>query len=448
MEFFARHVYRFALVCLSLPCAAYGETMEVALAAAYEGNPALQAERESLKAVDEGVSQATSGFFPTATANLSAGRERLRYPGTGWLYGNLNNRGVTVTQPIFNAGQSWAQYKGATYEVRAARARLKTLEQQVLLDAADSYIAVMEKQEILTICRYNADVLQRQLEASRIQFEHSEATRTDVAQADARLASAQSLLRQAEGDLANARAAYARVIGDPPAHALAMPKPPAALPATLLEAEALAERHPSVEAADFATKAGDRVVDQRIGQILPSVSVQAAATDTRTASRVFGIGRVTDQIMTVNVAIPLYQSGAEYSRIREAKDQRARAHYAAIEARRVAAQNARTAWEDALTAAAVLAANRKSAQAAQFALEGVNQERRLGTRTALDVLDAQQEWFAARIGLARSQRTQYAVVYRLLAAVGRMEPVALGLTSRPYDPRPHLKEVRWQRAGY
>ncbi len=426
------------------------EEFNAALVYAYQNQPQLKAEREALKITDEGVAQAVSGFRPTANANYTAGRGRNNDNDNTWFYSNSQQRGLTVNQPVFRGGSTVASYISAKDRVKAGRAQLEAIEQQVLLNAVIAYTDVVQKQSVLEVNQNNVDVLTRQLKATQARFDVGELTRTDIAQSQARLASAQAAERQALGDLAASQASFKRVIGYDAPSPILLPPVPNILPENIDQASLWAQQqNPTLEAARHLEKATASDVNVNTGAILPAVDVQGTMSrrDNATAG-IFRAGNNDNDQLLLNVSIPLYQSGAEWSRARAAKNVAQQAKFNAIDTQQSVMENVNRAWQDYNTAKAVIASNEQAVKAAQIALDGVREEHLYGTRTILDVLDTEQSFFTARVNLVSATVAEKQQAYRLLAAVGRLTAKDLKLAVDLIDPKSHYDKVKYQLIGF
>jgi outer membrane protein len=421
------------------------QTLEQALAAAYAGNPTLAAERARLRATDEQVPQALSNWRPTVDAFGVVGKRSLQGNGrTAFGGGNqdLTPRtvGAQVTQPLFRGGRTLAQTRSAENAVRAGRARLESVEQRVLLNAVTAYMDVYRDQAVLELQIRNEQRLARQLEATRDRFQVGEVTRTDVFQAEARLAGATAARVGAEGSLERSRATYRNVVGEVPG-VLAQPSIPRALPNTLDQAVATAKRqNPDILAAEFTERSSLDTVDQVRGELLPSLSLQGTAE--RDDEATFEGARTEALEALVNIDVPLYQSGAVYSRLRQSKQNVVENRKVLDQTRQDAVEAATSAWNDLQTARAALTSFRKAVQANEVALEGVQREAEVGARTVLDVLDAEQELVDSQVNLVRAQRDEIVATFSLKTAIGELSARQLALPVDYYDPSVHYQQVR------
>jgi outer membrane protein len=421
-----------------------------ALVAVYDHHPALKAQREALEAVDESVSQAISGFRPTIEGGYGYGRQRSKNAtATDWTYKDNWSKTLDVQQPIFSGGESWANYKSARDRVKAERAVLKDTEQQLLYNAVLAYSDVVEKKSVLKLNQNNVDVLRKQLEATQARFDVGEITRTDTAQSEARLSQSLSDERLALGALETSLATFKRAIGYDAPEINTMPEVPLEiLPKSMDEAIAWAQTlNPALETAKFRAKAADSDIDARVGNILPEVTVNGAMSRSDTGN-IPGVSRFDRDSLTLNVSIPLYQSGAEWSRVREARNLADQAKFNTLDVQNIVVEDVTRAWQDYNTATAVIASTNEAMKAAEVALEGVRQENQYGVRTILDVLDAEQELFTTRVNLARAERTEKVQAYRLLATVGKLTAQDLGLPVSYHDPKEHYDNVKYQLIGF
>lgn len=431
------------------------ESLRSALEAAYLNNPTLRAERAGLRATDEDVSQARAGWRPTVTATGDVGTERTRTTPASVTPANPGGANTTtpagvsiaLNQPIFRGFRTVSREKQAIATVEAGRAGLLGVEQSVLLLTVTAYMDVIRDRQIVELRRQNIEVLREQLRAAQARFEVGEVTRTDVAQAQSRLAEAISNLSEAQAQLAASAAAYNRVVGRSPGTLQFPPRINSILPGNMDQAIAQGEqRNPEVLAAMHVEEASRYGIDVEKGSLFPEVSLQlryswrsepsASIDETETGSIV---GQVT---------VPLYQSGAEYARIRQAQNINNQRRIQIIEARRAARETVVQAWTLLEAARETIQSATEQVSAAELAFEGVQQEAEVGTRTTLDVLDAEQELLNARVLLVTAQRDEIVRSYQLLSAIGRLTARDLELSVPLYDPTEHFERVRRKPFGF
>ena len=420
------------------------ETLLEAMALAYTNNPRLQAQRASLRATDEQFPQALSGHRPNVSITLEAGKTSTRtVGGTFNTKANLSPRSGTITyqQPIFRGLRTLFDTRRARATIMQARAQLVVVEQDILFQTVTAFMNVVRDQAVLQLNVSNEQVLRRQLRATRDRFQVGEVTRTDVSQAQARVAQAQATRTQAEGTLQISRANYRRIVGRVPGKLRKQSRGiriPGALPGVI----AIATREaPNLVAARFGEIAARHNVKLIAGELLPRINLNASLSrslGTSSRSSRNSSGSITGQLV-----IPLYQAGLTSSRIRQAKQIVLQRHQDIIEARRAAIEAATQAWHGLQTARAQIRAFQSAARANAIALDGVRQEAAAGLRTVLDVLDAEQELLDARVNLVRAERDEFVAAFQVYQAMGRLTAANLKLPVRKYDPTSYSRRVKY-----
>jgi len=442
---------------VALPSAARAETLAEALASAYATNPTLLAERARLRSIDEDAAQARSEWRPTVTINTTytqtQGRRNLaRFLGSSQSalikeHGETYSSTLSATQPLYRGGQLVAGVKSSDARVRAGRANLTATEQSVLLAATTAYFDVIRDLATVELTLNNVAVLNRQLQASQDRFRVGEITRTDVAQSQARLSRSQSDLARARATLAESQARYEEIIGHPPQGELQKSPGLPTLPSTLEQAQAKAmENNPTVEAAEESETAAMHDVRQSKGALLPSLEVVASIDRSEDLDLVNS--NTTNRSAQVRMNLPLYQGGSEYARVRQAKHVRSQRRLQVAESQRDIRQQTATAWNNLLAARAAIESDQEQVRANPVALEGGQQEAQVGSRTVLDVLDAEQELLDSQVALVRSQRDEYVAAFQLLSAIGGLTAQSLNLDTQVYDPSEHYRRVRWKVIGF
>ncbi|BBK43781.1 type I secretion protein TolC [Allostella vacuolata] len=431
-----------------LPGTAAGQTLEEVLVSTYNTNPQLLAERARLRSYDELVPQSLAGWRPTVQASGSYGisRERTEVPGirqTDRL--NPFSTNLTVSQPLYRGGRTVANTERAVFQVQAQRAQVFVIEQQVLQAAVTSYMNLYRALAVVQLNANNIEVLKRQLEAAQDRFRVGEVTRTDVAQAESRLARAVADKRQADGNVEVARATFERISALQPID-ISFPKRVPVTPATREDAKRLAQaNNPQIVSARFSELAARSNVRSIAGELLPTVSLEASVNhnDELQSENT----KITTGQVLARVSVPLYEGGATYARVREAKQTAGQRRIEIETNRRSVVEQASSRWDTLQSARAQIQALRENIRAAQIALDGVQQEAAVGSRTVLDILDAEQELFNARVNLVSSQRDEMVGVYDLTAAIGQMTARHLGLPVEIYDMDAYYESVKDKWAG-
>ena len=440
---------------------ACAQTMPAALVLAYQNNPQLNAQRAQVRVTDEAVPQALSGYRPTLSVTASAAqqysntiglttdptpgnprRQMVTGPAT-ITSGDFTSKSVGVTgqQILFNGFQTANRTRFAEGQVSAAREALRVMEQTVLLAAATVYMDLLRDTAIAEVQRSNVRVLDETLRQTRDRFNVGEVTRTDVAQSEAQLAAGQFQLLNAESNLTTTRANFRRVIGVEPGK-LTPAAPverlaPSTLPAAL---QAGLDQNPNVTSAMYGIDTAYLQVKINEGALFPTVTLNGSAQKVWNGS-LTTLEQTTWSIGT-QVVIPIYQGGDEYSLIRQSKEsvsqQRLNLELVRDQVRQTIAQ----AWGVVLATKAQIDSAQAGVRFSETALNGVREEARVGQRTTLDVLNAQQTLVNARVTLVTAQHDRVVASYNLLNAVGVLSPERLGLPTPVYDPRIHYYQVR------
>jgi outer membrane protein len=328
----------------------------------------------------------------------------------------------------------------AELDVKSARAGLLGTEQDVLLSAASAYMAVVRDLAVLDLNMKNEQVLWRQLEATQDRFRVGEITRTDVSQAEARLSGASADRIQAEGNLNNSRANYLNVIGEAPGK-LQAPTKLGDLPTSLENAVSTAiKNHPDVVSKSFSEQAARENIKSVRGELLPTLNLLGKLS--RGWESTTNDSQITTGRVMLDLTVPLYQKGSVFSRLRAAKQDAGQSLLNLEDSRRNARETATKAWETHETAKARNNSISAQIKAAEIALEGVQREADVGSRTILDVLDAEQELLDANVSLVRANRDQIIASFELRESIGRLTAKNLGLPVKIYDPTRHYKEIR------
>ncbi|OSQ43567.1 TolC family outer membrane protein [Thalassospira alkalitolerans] len=442
---------RFLLTCSILATGgivahgASAESLEDALIKAYQSNPTLEAGRASLRASDEEVSQALSNWRPSVSLSGEAG---IREFNTEVNSNETDNSltpytvGLDLTQPLYRGGRTVAQTDRAESRIRAARASLRSTEQDVMLQVATAYFNVLRDTAVVELNQNNVRVLERQLEATRDRFSVGEVTRTDVSQAEARLAGSKADLISAQGSLANTRAQYERLVGNKPDN-LEIPNSLAGLPTSVTDVLTIAqEQHPDVVQAQYTEDAAKSDIRLSEGALYPEVNLTAGLQRAHESTTEDLTSDSAEVLATISV--PLYQKGAVYSSVRAAKQTAGQARVQIDEARRAVIENATSAWETLVTARASIESQQAQVSSAEVALDGVQREASVGSRTVLDVLDQEQELLQARVNLVGSRRDAAVAEFQVKAAMGALNAQVLGLPVEVYDTESNYNKVKDQ----
>ncbi|NOU08207.1 MAG: TolC family outer membrane protein [Hyphomicrobiaceae bacterium] len=428
---------------------ASAETLSNALAAAYRSNPKLDAARATLRATDEEIARARSGYRPTLSGSADVSHERSTVNSSAGTSSSVTSpRGYSVkaTQPLFSGGRTLNAVNEAEATVRAGRELLRTVEQTVLLDAATSYMDVIRDAAILGLRENNITVLKKDLHATRQRLSVGDVTRTDLAQTEARLAAAISATEAARATLKISRSNFERHIGHPPSKLIEPKLDAKRLPKAVEEAVRTAEReHPAIVAAFYREQAARSTVDRIWGELLPSMQLEATYSRRLEPSSQIDASSTTTVIGRLSV--PLYSGGEVEARVRQAKHTHIGRIQEIQQSRQEISSSVIAAWAQFSAAKAQLISDTAQLAATRVALSGIRQEEKAGQRTLLDVLNAEQDMLNADVIISTTRRNIIVTAYTLLAAIGRLNVQEIGSVANVYDAEVHTNEVRHQWRG-
>lgn len=428
-----------ALSAVMLP--AHAETLRDAMAVAYQTNPTVKSERARLRATGELKAQALAGLLPQISASGQIGRSVVSQSSTAG--GPFDQQNVPLDQISYSAQGEQLLFDGfrsiqalqqAAAQIDAAEAQLISIEQQLLSNVATVYYDVVRDMAVYDLNRSNVEVLLQQLEQAQVRFRVGEITRTDVAQADARLAGARANLTNASTQLAISRARYVQFVGQSPATLVGDTQLPA-IPASLDDAKALAlQVAPAVLIAKATERASDRAVKIAKGTFAPRITANADYQFAEEPSTF--IGETDSYTYGLRASLPIFQGGVRFSQVRQAKATNESDRQRIIEAERQTTAQVVAAWEQLNAANATITSSQIQVNANTLALEGVRKEALVGSRSTLDVLNAELELLNSQVSLASAKRDSQVASYSLLASMGILTPESMGLVAFDVpDPR-------------
>lgn len=423
---------------------ASAETLFSALARAYVSNPTLDAQRASVRAVDENVPRALSGYRPSITGSATGGFSRTE----GTISGQRVNRStlpaqaqIQATQNLFNGFRTANSTRQAETQVLGAREGLRNVEQNTLFTGVQAYMNVLRDTAILNLQRNNVEVLEEQLSQTRIRFQVGEVTQTDVAQAESRLAGSRSQVSGAESNLQSSIATYRQIIGVEPRQLANGTPIDRLVPRTITDAVQVGlEEHPAIISALHTVDAAELQVKIVEGELAPTVGL------TGTVNQSFDSQTRGDSLLSATVGaqltVPIYQGGEVYARVRQAKETVGQRRIEAEATRDQVRASVVSAWGALEASKASVRASQAQVDAAIVALQGVREESRVGQRTTLDILNQQQELLIARVNLITAQRDRVVASFSVVQAVGRLNARTLGLAVDTYNAKLHFDQVK------
>lgn len=434
----------FALsLTLALSAPALAETMDGALAKAYRNNSSLNSERAGTRVTDENVAIAKSGYRPTV--NGTAGLTFSRTSSMGGRSITSGSFGIEINQMIFDGFQTKNNVSAAEAQVRASQAALRNTVQNTLFDAASAYMDVIRDRQIAALRQRNLEFLEEQVRAARSRFEVGEGTRTDVAQAEASSQSAIAQLSAARAQVLASEALYRQIVGEDPGSLAAASPLSNLLPRSVDEGFAIAaQSHPAIMASEHLVDAAAFTVKSNEGALLPQLSATAGVSRgfSNGVPALPSDGASTSASIGAALRVPIYQGGRASATVRRSKESLGQARIDVDVSRDQVRNAVASAWAQYQAARESVAANREVVAAAQLALNGVSEERNVGQRTTLDVLNAQADVSAAQINLVSSERDVVVASYAILSAIGRLTVGNLGLAVEEYNPDEHYRAVK------
>ncbi len=440
---------------IATSASAAAETVESALVRAYLNNPQLNVQRALVKVTDEGVPQALAGYRPRIGATLTGGEQSLsttsqllpQPPGTPAQYFTNSgynatySGGFAITQTLYNGFQTANRTRAAEASVLSARETLRNTEQTVLLSALTAYMNVLRDYAILELQKRNVEVLREQLRQTRDRFKVGDVTSTDISQSEARLASGMTQVLSADANYKTSIATFHQVIGSDPGKLSPATIVDRFLPKTLPDSIAVGSNlNPAITTAMYNLDIAQNQVSLAEGALLPTLVVQGSGQqgfETQLA-----VPHSYNLSVIGQLSVPIYQGGAEYSAVRQAKETLGQRRLELDLARTQVRQAIVQAWSNLDATKGAIISTEAQVKAAESALNGVRQEALVGQRTTLDVLNAQQELVNARASVVQAQRDRVVASYAVLAAVGRLSPQILGLRVTHYDAAVHYQQVR------
>ncbi len=467
------------LLCGTAVLPARAETLPNALAKAYFNNPNINAQRATVRASDENIPIAESGYLPHVNGSADVGFEHDEFngasagtfpsssTGTGSAgtsgssgtsgaasSGGGSSRGagvvdtvprgagLNVSQTLFDGLRTTNRIKSAESNVFSMRETLRNTEASVLQSGAQSYMDVLRDTAILDLRASNIKVLEEQLRQTQDRFKVGEVTRTDVAQSEASLAGARSDFFAAQSQLQNSIASFRQVVGEQPTRLEPARPLERNIPTSLERAIAISQvEHPSIQSALHAVDVAELQIKIAEGALYPTISLNGSVAQRYDSSATPG-SKAFQGTIVGSVSVPIYEGGETYATIRQAKEQLGVAEFQADVSRDNVRAAVISAWGLLVSSKAAVQADQSQVNAAEIALNGTREEARVGQRTTLDVLNAQQTLLNARVALVGAQRDRVVASYSILASCGRLSASLIGLRVQPYNPVVHFEQVK------
>lgn len=429
------------LVSTSLASPVSAGTLQEALVKAYRANPTLTAARAGQRATDENVPIQKAAGRPNIGASAQF-QELIVRPSNSFLAPHRSASATgNIDVPIYQGGAVRNGVKAAKVRVEAGQANLRATEASIFAQVVAAYMDVIRDSAIVALNRANVNVLDVNLQATNDRFEVGDLTRTDIAQSESRLALARSDLQTAEANLITSRENYIALVGEAPDDL----EPPPALPGLPATPEAAVQvalvDNPDILAAKKARDAARYDVKAAKAATLPTLSAftQGSYTDYLTSD----IAANKQVAAGATLTVPLYQGGRPAAQVRQNQAFESQAIENEIAAERSVIAQARAAYASWQASLLTIQSSQVAVDATSLSLEGVRAENSVGSRTILDILNAEQEALIARVELVSARRNAYVAGFSLLAAMGHAEAKDLGLEGGAlYDPMVNYERVK------
>ena len=448
--FFGASALALVMACPTMP-AAQAQSITQALTAAYDYAPELQSALLQAKASAENIVQAKSGLLPNIGASVGGSRNTTLTEGE-WSGSVSLNTALTYNQTIFDNFQTDAQVEQARAGAEAAEYQLRNTEQNIFLEVVQAYMDVLTGRELLALRQENIDFFRAQLQSSQDRLDVGEGTRIDVAQAQARLAQGDAALRAAQGSLETAQATFQRYVGTRPGSLSTAHNFGGLIPLSLESAISEAEvGHPAILLARASIRAAQAGSDAASAAFGPTTSLTGDVRsnwqqlDQSTGLTPSSSGSISASL-GFQISVPIYSGGRLGSAVRQANLEQIQSEVDAMGAYDQIREAVIASWAGIQSAQAQITAAQSSVSANNTVVEGVIQERDLGTRTTLDVLDAQADLITARESLINASNNRVIATFSLLSAMGRLTAEDLGLQVEIKTAVPYTQAVEdvWQ----
>lgn len=433
----------FLLLSTALSSAASAETLQGALVKAYQANPTLTGARAQQRATDENVPIRKADGRPNAGAQVQF-QELVVRPAVGLSF-NQPHRSLSgsgsVEVPIYQGGAVRNGVKAAKVRVEAGQADLRGTEASIFSQVVAAYMDVIRDSAIVSLNMANVKALGVNLQATNDRFEVGDLTRTDVAQSESRLALARSDLQTAEANLITSRENYIALVGTPPDD-LQPPPPLPGLPASPdIAAQVALNDNPDILASKKLREAARYDVRVAKAGVLPTLSGFAQGSYTSYLDP--DLEQNKQAAVGATLTVPFYQGGRPAAQVRQSQAQESRAMEQEIEVERGVIAQTRSAYASWQASIQSIQSNQTAVDAANLSLEGVRAENSVGSRTILDILNAEQEALNAKVQLVSARRNAYVAGFSLLAAMGHAEAEDLNFdTATLYDPVVNYERVK------
>ncbi len=414
----------------------YSQTLYDTLSKAYNNSPLLKSHRFKLEAINEELAKALSKNRPQVNLSGSVGSDETTTVNTSGVESTKNNNPKSVTleiqQNLYDFGRTNSLINIADNSIFAQRADLRNQEQEILLEASRIYLALLASTEINKLAKNNLLLLQKHYQATEDRFKLGEATSTDLSLAKARYYRARSDEIKSRGGIEKERSKYFSLIGIEAPKKLYFPQIKIALPEKLKDiTKETLQGNPIIIASGFRKKLSFIKISSAASELLPTLDLNLSAQNAWAPNTFFD--EYENYKMEFNLKIPLYLGGYNYSNIRQKKKE-------AMQSSKILDYNIKKIlkeveilWIEFKSLEAQIVSINSAIKANEMAVEGVKKENEVGSKTLLDVLDAEQDLLEEKVEAVKVERDKYITIFNLMAFMGKLSSSELNLDVGVYD---------------
>ena len=401
-------------------------TLFDSLNSAYLNNPKLNAERANKRASMEEQRGSYSEFLPSVT--ISGYVSEQDNTGTSASNFEPSEQSMKIEQKVFQGFGGVANLKKKKYGYNIAEFKLKKIEQETLLAAAEAHADLLLNKKKVNINLINIDLLERQIETDQNRLDKGEINLTDLAQSESSFLGAKAELITAQNDLVTSKANFEKIIGKKaPDNIQEIKKIKINLPESLAAAYRVSNlENPDLQIASLEFEQSKLDVTIAGSDLSPSatLSYKIAEQDDISAT----IQDRTQQTVTATATWPLFSGGDNIFNFRKARELRNQKELLLQDSKKQIETDVANAWSNYQSSKSVLDSIRSQVKAAEIANEGITLEYESGSnRTTLEVIQSRTILLNSRINLASSERNFLISQFNLLAAVGKLTAKQLNL---------------------
>lgn len=412
-----------------LPATVHAESLRAALESAYQNNPNIMSALLNVKATAENIALAKSGKLPSLGLSSSIGGSWEAPQGGDFNTASSFSTGINYSQTLFDNYKTDAEIEQARAGTEVAKYALRNAEQNVLLAVVQAYYAVIRDTQLVQLRSDNMAFFDAQVSSSEDRLRLGEGTKIDVSQSKARQAAAVALYRSAIASLQTSQASYERWVGHKPKSLTSDFNFGKSLPTSIDSAIASAEdRHPALLSARAAIRVAQAGSDAASASFGPTLNLIGAIDATTSySSKLGGTSSSLGGSAKLSLSIPIYSGGALSASLRKANIQQIQSEVDALSARDEIKESVISAWSTLQNASSQIESAQSAVASNQLVVDGTIQERDVGQKTTLDVLNAQADLTSSRESLITARSTKMIAAFSLLAASGKLSPEVLGL---------------------